>query len=382
MAPKTRKETKTARAAEKAAVDARQALADTQVAIRSLAKARQNLKQLGSVDSASDSNSKNGLDEIDVLSTDGHDLPALDPWYMGKTNFSEWALENLPTIAGQEMVVLDNSCVQTMGLLSSSQAKQVRERIRGKHLRGIHLPDLDDLFMQLQKPEVKLLYKALHETSSCFVPSNPAENESPREQRRRVRHDNESNFLWTMAKEFADMWRSNDSAFTKERLERWWLVKVHGPLLSIFDQFQQLHMKISEAESHASVEVFNQGRQGKKTSTFRHDAVGTLSHLGIDLLLMEAAKAEDFKKCEEDRSKIQIGLACALLHIYWTLPEWAKDSFKDISVYGILMAGLSVTLHEARWTTQGVVEIIEVGHFKILPDSIGTSSLLMGCLEM
>jgi len=55
-----------------------------------------------------------------------------------------------------------------------------------------------------------------------------------------------------------------------------------------------------------------------------------------------------------------------------------KDSFHS----SFLTLGLSVTLHETRWTTLGVVEIIEVGHFKILPNSIGTSSLLMGSLEM
>ncbi|KAK3807286.1 MAG: hypothetical protein J3Q66DRAFT_445053 [Benniella sp.] len=83
-----------------------------------------------------------------------------------------------------------------------------------------------------------------------------------------------------------------------------------------------------------------------------------------------AAKSEDFKKCEEDRSKIQVGLACTLLHIYWTLPEWAKSSFKDISVYGILMAGLSMTLHEARWTTQGLWRLLKWDTSKSSPTAL------------
>lgn len=116
-------------------------------------------------------------------------------------------------------------------------------------------------------------------------------------------------------------------------------MKVHGPFLIIFEQFRELSVRTPEAESVATVEVFNRGRVGRKTNTFRHDAVVSLSHLGIDVLLVEAAKSSDFKKRAEDRSKLQIGLTCALLQMYWTLPEWIRPRFKDLSAYGILMAG-------------------------------------------
>lgn len=62
---------------------------------RSRSEASQNLESLNSGAEA-DSESQDDLDEVEVLSSTGCELPDLPPWMMGHQNFSQWALSNLP----------------------------------------------------------------------------------------------------------------------------------------------------------------------------------------------------------------------------------------------------------------------------------------------